>query len=157
MSLKEASVRVAKALEAAGIRSEIVVFPQSTKTAHEAAAAVGADVGQIVKSLVFMAGRDPVLLLVSGSNRVAVDKVSAILGTSVTRADAETVRRVTGFAIGGVPPLGHDTPMTTLIDRDLMQYDTVWAAAGTPNSVFAISPQDLVRATSGRVVDLKED
>ncbi len=157
MALKEASLRVARALEALGLEIHIVQFPQSTRTAKEAAAAVGTDVAQIVKSLVFLAGGEPVLLLVSGANRVDVGKVSQLLGKQLERADAETVRQVTGFAIGGVPPVGHPRRLTTLIDRDLLRYDTVWAAAGTPNAVFPISPQDLVRVTEGQVVDLKED
>jgi prolyl-tRNA editing enzyme YbaK/EbsC (Cys-tRNA(Pro) deacylase) len=157
MALKDASLRVARALEELGLQVDIVQFPDSTRTAQEAASAVGTTVGQIVKSLVFVADGEPILLLVSGSNRVDPDKVSRVLGKQIERADAETVRLATGFAIGGVPPVGHRRRLLTLIDRDLLDYERVWAAAGTPNAVFAIDPRDLVRATGGQVVDLKEN
>ncbi|MGH2514458.1 MAG: YbaK/EbsC family protein, partial [Ktedonobacterales bacterium] len=113
-----------------------------------------ATVGQIVKSLVFLAGDDPILALVSGSNRAGTTKLAHITGAAIHRADADTVRRVTGFAIGGVPPLGHTTPLRTYLDRDLLRYATVWAAAGTPNAVFAITPAELVRVASAEIVDL---
>jgi prolyl-tRNA editing enzyme YbaK/EbsC (Cys-tRNA(Pro) deacylase) len=157
MALKDASLRVARALEELGLQVDIVQFPDSTRTAQQAASAVGTTVGQIVKSLVFVADGEPILLLVSGSNRVDPDKVSRVLGKQIERADAETVRLATGFAIGGVPPVGHRRHLLTLIDRDLLDYERVWAAAGTPNAVFAIDPRDLVRATGGQVVDLKEN
>lgn len=157
MMLKDSSLRVARALEELGIKVNIVQFPKSTRTAEEAAEAVGTAVGHIVKSLVFMAEGEPVLLLVSGANRVSLEKVCRIVGRPVERADAETVRRVTGFAIGGVPPVGHNRQLLTLIDEDLMHYETVWAAAGTPNAVFPVSPHELVRATGGKVIDLRED
>jgi prolyl-tRNA editing enzyme YbaK/EbsC (Cys-tRNA(Pro) deacylase) len=157
MALKDASLRVARALEELGLQVDIVQFPDSTRTAQQAASAVGTTVGQIVKSLVFVADGEPILLLVSGSNRVDPDKVSRVLGKQIERADAETVRLATGFAIGGVPPVGHRRRLLTLIDRDLLDYERVWAAAGTPNAVFAIDPRDLVRATGGQVVDLKEN
>jgi prolyl-tRNA editing enzyme YbaK/EbsC (Cys-tRNA(Pro) deacylase) len=157
MALKDASLRVARALEELGLQVDIVQFPDSTRTAQQAASAVGTTVGQIVKSLVFVADGEPILLLVSGSNHVDPDKVSRVLGKQIERADAETVRLATGFAIGGVPPVGHRRRLLTLIDRDLLDYERVWAAAGTPNAVFAIDPRDLVRATGGQVVDLKEN
>jgi prolyl-tRNA editing enzyme YbaK/EbsC (Cys-tRNA(Pro) deacylase) len=130
-------------------------FAESTATAADAAAAIGTTVGRIVKSLVFMAGDQPVLVLTSGPNRVDTNKVSAALGEPIVRATADQVRQLTGFAIGGVPPIGHTQPLTTLVDRDLLQYDEVWAAAGTPNMVFSISPVDLVRISNGLVEDVK--
>ena len=129
-------------------------FAASTATASDAAAAIGTTVGRIVKSLVFMAGEQPILVLASGPNRVDLTKVSRLLGKPITRANADQVRTLTGFAIGGVPPVGHAQPLSTLVDRALLQYDEVWAAAGTPNAVFAIAPPDLVRITNGRVEDV---
>jgi len=154
--MKPAVERVALALRELGLEPEIVEFAESTRTAEEAARAVGTTVERIVKSLVFTAGGAPVLALVSGSNRVAMDRLSAALEGQVARADAALVREATGFAIGGVPPLGHTTALPVVIDEDLLQYETVYAAAGTPNAVFAIAPQDLVRVTGARVVSLKE-
>jgi prolyl-tRNA editing enzyme YbaK/EbsC (Cys-tRNA(Pro) deacylase) len=129
-------------------------FAASTATASDAAAAIGTTVGRIVKSLVFMAADQPVLVLASSPNRVDVAKVSQLLGKPITRANADQVRALTGFAIGGVPPVGHAQRLTTLVDRDLLQYDQVWAAAGTPNAVFAIAPTDLVRIADGLVEDV---
>ncbi|HET9596290.1 MAG TPA: YbaK/EbsC family protein, partial [Anaeromyxobacteraceae bacterium] len=124
----------------------------------EAAAAVGCSVAQIVKSLVFRATRSDrlVLALASGTNRVSEAKLEARLGEPVRRADAAFVRERTGFAIGGVPPLGHAAPGVVLVDRDLLAFDVVWAAAGTPHAVFQVAPPDLVRAAGGEVVDLAE-
>jgi prolyl-tRNA editing enzyme YbaK/EbsC (Cys-tRNA(Pro) deacylase) len=119
-----------------------------------AAAAIGTTVGRIVKSLVFMSGDRPLLVLTSGPNRVDTRKVGALLGQAITRPNADQVRQLTGFAVGGVPPVGHTHPITTLVDRDLLQYEQVWAAAGTPNTVFAIQPQDLLRITGGTVEDI---
>jgi prolyl-tRNA editing enzyme YbaK/EbsC (Cys-tRNA(Pro) deacylase) len=155
--VKQSVQRVADALRAAGIHAEIVELSDSTRTADEAAAAIGTSVPKIVKSLVFLADDAPILALVSGSNRLDTDRLGTALGRSIARADAATVRAATGFAIGGVPPLGHATALDILIDRDLLQYDIVWAAAGTPNAVFPIAPAALVSATGGRVVDLKVD
>jgi prolyl-tRNA editing enzyme YbaK/EbsC (Cys-tRNA(Pro) deacylase) len=129
-------------------------FAESTATASDAAAAIGTTVGRIVKSLVFMAGDQPVLVLVSGPNRVDIARVGQLLGKPITRANADQVRTLTGFAIGGVPPVGHAQRLITLVDHDLLQYDEVWAAAGTPNAVFAISPTDLVRVADGLVEDV---
>lgn len=155
--MKEASQRVADALAAAGVATGIVEFAESTRTAAEAAAAVGTTVGRIVKSLVFAAGDagdEPILVLVAGDNRLDTARLAAHLGRPVRRADADTVRAATGFAIGGVPPLGHARPLPVYIDRDLMAHDTVYAAAGTPNSVFPVAPVDLRRVTGGTVLDL---
>lgn len=149
-----ATERVLAVLVKHGVNVTIQEFPQGTRTAQEAADAIGTDVGQIVKSLVFVAGEQPILVLVSGSNMADTNKLSALLDAEVKRADAQLVREATGFAIGGVPPVGHSSPLTTLIDEDLLKYDVVHAAAGTPFAVFAIEPQRLVRISGGRVADV---
>jgi prolyl-tRNA editing enzyme YbaK/EbsC (Cys-tRNA(Pro) deacylase) len=146
--------RVADTLAMLGVETGVIEFADSTRTAGEAAAAIGTQVAQIVKSLVFIAGTEPVLALVSGTNRLDTSRIAAWLDAPPRRATADEVRSATGFAIGGVPPVGHAHPLVTFIDRDLMQYDTVYAAAGTPHAVFAISPAELERITGGRVVDL---
>jgi Cys-tRNA(Pro) deacylase len=150
-----ASARVQAALTAAGVDARIEEFPTSTRTAQEAAATVGTSVGQIVKSLVFLAGGSPVMALVSGVNQLDTQRLAALSGAEIGKADADAVRQATGYSIGGVPPIGFPTPIPTFIDRDLLQYDVVWAAAGTPRHVFPIVPQELVRITGGRVADLK--
>jgi prolyl-tRNA editing enzyme YbaK/EbsC (Cys-tRNA(Pro) deacylase) len=147
--------RVAAELAASGVRTQIRRFDASTRTAAEAAKAIGTQVGQIVKSLVFLAGDLPVLALVSGSNQLDTDKLSRLVGEPISRADAVTVRRATSFAIGGVPPLGFPGRIPTYIDRDLFQYDVVWAAAGTPHHVFKITPAELARISGGTPADLK--
>jgi prolyl-tRNA editing enzyme YbaK/EbsC (Cys-tRNA(Pro) deacylase) len=152
--MKAAVERVVAALRGAGLVVEIQEFADSTRTADEAAAAVESTVGQIVKSLVFLAGEEPILVLVSGANRADTDKLARIAGARIRRADADTVRRATGFAIGGVPPLGHAAPLRAYLDRDLLRYDTVWAAAGTSNAVFAITPGELARVAGAEAVDL---
>ena len=149
MSLPRSARRVQAALHDAGLDVEVVVLEQSARTAVEAAAAVGVAVGAIVKSLVFRDGDGaPVLVLVSGDNRCD----EALLG--VTRADADTVRAVTGYAIGGVPPVGHPEPLRTVVDEQLGRFGTVWAAAGTPHAVFPIGFDDLVRLTGGQVTSV---
>jgi prolyl-tRNA editing enzyme YbaK/EbsC (Cys-tRNA(Pro) deacylase) len=147
--------RVHAALSAAGVAARIEEFPASTRTAQDAASAVGTRVGQIVKSLVFLAGDAPVLALVSGVNQLDTVRLAALTGASIGKADADAVRQATGYSIGGVPPTGFPAPIPTFIDRDLLQYDVVWAAAGTPRHVFPIAPQELVRVTGGSVADLK--
>ncbi|HVA91246.1 MAG TPA: YbaK/EbsC family protein [Chloroflexota bacterium] len=154
--MKAAVQRVYDALQARGLEPEIVEFSESTRTAEEAARAIGTTVERIVKSLVFSAGDRTILALVSGGNRVAVARLAAVLGVPVRRADAETVRAATGFAIGGVPPLGHATDLPIVLDEDLLGYDLIYAAAGTPNTVFPITPHELLRVTGARVVALKE-
>src|ERR1700674_1190815 len=150
-----APARVQAALTAAGVEARIEEFPSSTRTAQEAAATVGTTVGQIVKSLVFLAGDAPVMALVSGVNRLDTQRLAALTGAPIGKADADAVRQATGYAIGGVPPFGFPVPIPTYIDRDLLQYDVVWAAAGTPRHVFPIAPHELVRITGGRVADLR--
>lgn len=150
--------RVKRALAEAGIPASILEFPESTRTAEEAARAVGTSVGQIVKSLLFLADDRPVLVLASGRHRVDVGRVARLAGASrVVKASAETAREVTGFSIGGVPPVGHRTPLPVYVDRTLLEYPVVYAAAGTPHAVFAVAPQDLVRVTGGQVGELAEE
>lgn len=147
--MKAASQRVAAAATALGVAIRVVTHAQSTRTAEEAATACGCAVGQIVKSLVFQgkATKAPILLLVSGANRVDEKVVAAVIGEALKRPDATFVRDTTGFAIGGIPPLGHDVPLKTFIDEALLAFPTVWAAAGTPESVFEVDPKALARAT----------
>jgi Cys-tRNA(Pro) deacylase len=139
-----------------GLELDLHVFPEGTRTAEDAARAVGVEVGQIVKSLVFLLDDHLVMALVSGKNRLDEARLAETLGGShVGRADADGVRRATGFAIGGVPPFGHPSVLPTAVDEDLLAYDVVWAAAGTPHDVFPIAPEDLVRLTSGVVAPLR--
>ena len=147
--------RFTGAARALGLHPEVRRFPEGTKTAVDAANAIGCDVGQIVKSLVFMADQDPVLALTSGANRVDEGKLAAAAGAgSARRASPEEARSATGFAVGGTPPFGHVGRVTTFCDRALMSYETVWAAAGTPDYVFPIDPQELVRLNGAVVIDL---
>jgi prolyl-tRNA editing enzyme YbaK/EbsC (Cys-tRNA(Pro) deacylase) len=150
-----AAARVQAALEARGVRSEVILLAESARTAAEAAAACGVGVGQIVKSLVFLAGDEPILVLVSGANQADERRLAALSGRTVRRADAHAVRESTGYAIGGVPPVGHPRPLRVFIDRDLLGHERLIAAAGTPHAVFPISPADLCRVTGGAVADLK--
>ncbi|HWS71379.1 MAG TPA: YbaK/EbsC family protein [Thermoanaerobaculia bacterium] len=152
-SLSRAASRVQAALDAAGVTARVVELPDSTRTAVEAANAIGCKVAEIAKSLVFR-GKDSgqaVLVITSGTNRVDEKKVAALLGEPIAKADADFVRERTGYAIGGIPPAGHATPLRTLIDEDLLTFTTLWAAAGTPHAVFELTPNDLVRMTGGRV------
>jgi prolyl-tRNA editing enzyme YbaK/EbsC (Cys-tRNA(Pro) deacylase) len=130
-------------------------FPQGTRTATDAARAVGCEVGQIVKSLVFVAAGKPVVALVSGANRVDEKRLGAVAGEPVAKADAETARSATGYSIGGVPPFGHATEVPVFMDRDLLGYDMVWAAAGRPDSVFEIAPGRLRDLSGATIVELK--
>src|ERR1700694_5287368 len=130
-------------------------FPAGARTATDAARAVGCEVGQIVKSLVFVAGGTPVVALVSGANRLDEGRLAAVAGTPVAKADAETARAATGYSIGGVPPFGHATDVPVFMDRDLLGYEGVWAAAGRPDSVFQIEPNRLRELSGATVVDLK--
>jgi Cys-tRNA(Pro) deacylase len=160
MPAKPAHPSTGKVLNAArrlGLTIEVHHFPEGTRTAQEAAEAVGASLGQIAKSMVFVADGKPVLVLTAGPNRVDASKVARHLGArQVRRASADEVRQATGFAIGGVPPFGHTRKLTVLCDRDLLQFETVWAAAGTPNAVFPIEPQRLAEASGAVVADIKE-
>lgn len=150
--------KFAQAAEALGLSIEIVTFAEPTPTAVSAAEAIGCDVGQIVKSLCFVVDDQPVMALVSGRNQLDEKKLAALCGVGrkkVKRATADQVKAATGYSIGGVPPFGHATPMTVFIDADLMPFKTVWAAGGTPPTVFEITPADLLRASKGTAVDLK--
>jgi len=152
--LKPAARHVQDALRDKGLDSQVRHMPQATRSADEAAAACGCSVGQIVKSLVFrgaVSGK-PYLLLVSGANRVNQQDVAQVIGEALRRPDANDVRDITGFAIGGIPPLGHATPLATLLDKALLDYDVVWAAAGTPDAVFPIAPAQLAEATAATVI-----
>lgn len=155
--LPDSARRVQQALIAAGLLSQVVQLPQSTRTANDAAAAIGCGVEQIVKSLVFRRtdSNEPVLILASGPNRVDERLVASALNAGIAKADAGFVRSATGYAIGGIPPLGHERPIETLIDEDLLRLDTIWAAAGTPHAVFSTSPHELVRVTGGRVLAVR--
>jgi prolyl-tRNA editing enzyme YbaK/EbsC (Cys-tRNA(Pro) deacylase) len=140
-----------------GFGHEVVLLDRSARTAAEAADALGCEVGQIAKSLVFRgehSGR-PVLVVAEGTNRVDEEKVAALIGEPIGRADAAFVREKTGYAIGGVPPLGHTEPPVALVEEDLLRHPRVWAAAGHPNAVFGLDPQELPAMTGGRVADVK--
>jgi prolyl-tRNA editing enzyme YbaK/EbsC (Cys-tRNA(Pro) deacylase) len=149
--------RVRAALLAAGHPDTIDMFPEGTRTAQDAAAAVGCDVAQIAKSIVLRAGEQLVLVIASGINRVDLAKISALAGHRAKPADGRWVRDVTGFAIGGVAPVGHASAPRIFIDRDLLTLDPIWAAAGSPRHVFRTSPGELVRMTRGAVADVRED
>ncbi len=153
MPLKSSAQKVQDALRAAGFTNEVVELPDSARTAAEAATAVGCTVGQIVKSLLFQ-GRpsgQAILVVASGSHRVDERLVAALLGEELARATADFVREQTGFAIGGVPPIGHARPLVTVVDEALLAHPRIWAAAGHPHAVFALTPDELVRMTGGRV------
>jgi prolyl-tRNA editing enzyme YbaK/EbsC (Cys-tRNA(Pro) deacylase) len=142
-------------LERTDLGVTVKEFPQGTRTAVDAARAVGCDVGQIVKSLVFLAAGNPVVALVSGANRLDERRLGALAGEPVTKADAETARLATGYAIGGVPPFGHATEVPVFMDRDLLGHRVVWAAAGRPDSVFEIQPERLRELSNAMIADLK--
>ena len=149
-------VRVVEAGRTLGLTIEPRRFPDGTKTAADAAAAIGVDIGQIVKSLIFAVDGDVVLAYVSGANQLDEKKLAAAAGgVKCARVDADVVREATGFPIGGVPPFGHITQLRIFIDPDLLQHDEVWAAAGTWNDVFGIEPHKLVEASGGEITDLK--
>ena len=150
--------RVAAAARSTGLEIAVERFPHGTRTAAQAAHAVGCDVAQIVKSLVFVADGDPLVALVSGANRVDIARLAVATGTThVRKADGDEARAATGFAIGGVPPFGHATAVRVVIDRNLMGHDVVWAAAGLPDAVFPIAPPDLVRVGGAEVVEIAEE
>ncbi|MDA8051286.1 MAG: YbaK/EbsC family protein [Rhodospirillales bacterium] len=148
--------RVRAALTAAGHPDTITVFPVGTRTAAEAAAAVGCTVAQIAKSIVFRAGGRAAVVITSGANRVDPAKAGAALGVALARADAEFVRETTGFAIGGVAPVGHLSPPLLLLDADLFDLDPIWAAAGSPAHVFRTSAEELARISGGKIAEVKQ-
>lgn len=147
-----AVVRFLDRARAAGLEPEVRTFPDGTRTAADAAAAVGCEVAAIVKSLVFVADGQAVLALTSGANRADEAALAQTLGaTELRKADADEVRAATGYAIGGTPPVGHDTPLRIVCDQDLLEHDELWAAAGTPSTVFPLTPAQLLAATGARV------
>ena len=156
-ALSATAQRVQDTLKALGMACQVVELPASTRSAAEAAQAIGCRVEQIAKALVFrgLSTNRPVLAIVSGANRVDEERLGELIAESVAKADADYVRQRTGFAIGGVPPVGHVESLVCLIDEDLLQYDAIWAAAGTPRAVFRLTPMDLQRITGGRVVSVK--
>lgn len=143
-------------LEGSDVGVTVKAFPEGTRTAVDAARAVGCELGQIVKSLVFVADGSPIVALVSGANRVDEGKLSAVAGSPLRKADAEIARAATGYSIGGVPPFGHSTEVPVYMDRDLLGYSVLWAAAGRPDSVFEIEPERLRELSNAVVIDLKE-
>jgi prolyl-tRNA editing enzyme YbaK/EbsC (Cys-tRNA(Pro) deacylase) len=142
-------------LDESGNDIEVRRFPEGTRTAEDAARAIGCDLGQIVKSLVFTAGGVPLVALVSGANRVDAPRLAKVAGGPVAKADAATAREATGYSIGGVPPFGHATDLPVYVDRDLLSYEVVWAAAGRPDAVFPIAPRRLVELSGGAIADVK--
>ncbi len=154
--LPRSARRVQDAASELDLQIEILEMPESTRTAKEAADACGCELGQIVKSLIFQGAdtQTPYLLLVSGINRVNEAKMVGVLGEQLARPDADYVREVTGFAIGGVAPFGHASPVATYMDTDLLQHRQIWAAAGTPKCLFSVDPQALKTATAATVVDV---
>ena len=155
--LKPSAQRVQAALTELELPLEVIELPKSTRSAAEAATAIDCTLGQIAKSLIFKTkiSKRPILVIASGINRVDEELVRAIVGEEICQANAEFVRQHTGFAIGGVPPIGHLTPITTIIDADILIFDEIWAAAGTPNAVFRLTGSDLVRITGGQVAAIK--
>lgn len=156
-SLSPSAQRVQDTLNTLGYHFNVIETEGHTRTAQQAAEVVGCNVGQIVKSLIFrgQTSGKPILVLTSGANRVDEQRISGYAGEPIGRADPEFVREVTGFAIGGVPPVGHNIAMETYLDEDLSQYAEIWAAAGTPNSLFKLSPDALEEMTQARVVCIK--
>ncbi|MEQ8651379.1 MAG: YbaK/EbsC family protein [Kiloniellales bacterium] len=157
MQLKGSAARVQAALDQAGLALTVREFPASTRTAQDAADAIGCPVAAIAKSLIFRAKQSdrPVLIVASGANRVDEKRVAQHLGEALGRADAAFVREKTGFAIGGVPPCGHTTPPVVFLDEDLFELDEIWAAAGTPNAVFRLTAEALKALTLGEVIRIK--
>ncbi len=154
--LSSSAQRVQDILKERGFSSRVVELPDSTRTAREAAQAIGCRVEQIVKSLVFKGqnSNKPLLVVASGSNRVNEQRLSELAGEPIEKADADFVRQRTGFVVGGIPPLGHTEQLEIFIDQDLLQYEQLWAAAGTPHAVFQLSPSELKAMTGGRVVSI---
>jgi prolyl-tRNA editing enzyme YbaK/EbsC (Cys-tRNA(Pro) deacylase) len=155
--LSSSAQKIQDILDSLESNYKVIEFSESTRTAQEAADRVSCQLGQIVKSMIFkgQATNKAILVLTSGSNRVDEKKISQYAGETVTRADPDFVRMITGFAIGGVPPVGHAQPLETYLDDDLLQYSKVWAAAGTPKAIFELTSSDLVKITHGRIVRVK--
>ncbi|MBI4761220.1 MAG: YbaK/EbsC family protein [Chloroflexota bacterium] len=157
MPLSPSAQKIQDILRSLGYDYTVIEHAESTRTAQEAAERAGCELGQIVKSLIFKGKESgkPILVLTSGANRVDEKRIAEYAGEPIVRADADFVRTVTGFAIGGVPPIGHVQKMETYLDEDFLQYQTVWAAAGTPNAIFELKTADLQKMTGARVVRVK--
>ncbi len=153
--MKTAAQKVQAAIVERGLDRRVIELETDARTSQQAADALGVEVGQIAKSLVFTVNGSPLLVIASGGNRVDERRLGELAGGRIRRADPETVRQATGYAIGGVPPIGHETSLPTYIDRDLLGYGLIYAAAGVPECVFPLTPGELVRVTGGTVVDLK--
>jgi len=155
--LSSSAKKVQEVLKVLGLELQVVELQETTRTSADAARAVGCEVGQIAKSLVFRGQKTqkPILVIASGSNRVNEKRVGELISEPLGKADADFVRQKTGFVIGGVPPVGHAEKLEVFIDEDLLRYSEIWAAAGTPNAVFRLTPSDLVRMTEGRVIGIK--
>ena len=150
--------KIQATLDQLGYKCKVIEFQETTRTSADAAARVECTLGQIVKSLIFrgrISGK-PFLILTSGANRVDTRKITSLIGEKIERADPEFVRSCTGFAIGGIPPIGHLSSIDTIMDEDLLTYDFLWAAAGTPNAVFKLSPQELLTMSSAKIASVKE-
>lgn len=158
--LTKSAQSVQDALAKQGLDCKVIVLSDSTRTANDAAAAIGCEVGQIVKSLIFKIAESnkPVLILASGPNRVDKKIIESLLGEKIIKADADFTREVTGFAIGGIPPVGHKQPIDKIfIDQDLLKFEEIWAAAGTPHAVFNLKSKELPALTAGKVISIMKD
>jgi Cys-tRNA(Pro) deacylase len=156
-ALSPSAIKIQEALKAQGLRCQVVEMRETTRSAMDAAHALGCRVEQIVKTLVFKTTKTnrPILVAASGANRVNVKTLGQFLSEPIKMADADFVREKTGFAIGGVPPLGHPRPLKTYIDEDLLKNDEIWAAAGSPNAMFRLTPKDLQKITAGEIISVK--
>jgi prolyl-tRNA editing enzyme YbaK/EbsC (Cys-tRNA(Pro) deacylase) len=156
-TLSPSAQKIQNLLNSLGYNYAVIEHAESTRTAQEAADRAGCELGQIVKSLIFRGKTSgkPILVLTSGANRVDEKRISGYAGETISRADADFVRTVTGFAIGGVPPIGHAQKMETYLDEDFLSYPTIWAAAGTPNAIFELRTEDLQKMTDGKIVQVK--
>lgn len=159
MTLSPSAQKVQDFLASKGYSHTVIEHNQSTRTSAEAAAAIGCTVAQIAKSLVFITRRskEPVMVIASGINRVNARNIGETLGEPIERADPDFVHAVTGYAIGGVPPIGHNQPVVTFIDEDLLLHQTIWAAAGAPTAVFELTPDELINMTGGTVMRTREE
>ncbi|MGI5922277.1 MAG: YbaK/EbsC family protein [Syntrophomonadaceae bacterium] len=157
--LSKSAQKIQAVLNEYGLELKVVEFEESTRTSSEAAAAIGCELGQIAKSLIFKGKNTekPILVIASGDNRVDEKKIRALAGEKIGKADAAFVLKHTGYAIGGVPPVGHATPITPFIDQDLLRFEEIWSAAGTPHAVFKLTPDQLINITGGTLADVKVD
>jgi prolyl-tRNA editing enzyme YbaK/EbsC (Cys-tRNA(Pro) deacylase) len=156
-NLKKSAEKVQSVLNEFGFELNVIELSDSTRTAQEAANTIGCTISQIAKSLIFQGktSKNPVLIIASGTNRINEKAIKEYIGEKLGKADADFVLEHTGFAIGGIPPIGHKNPITTFIDEDLMQYEEIWAAAGTPNAVFKLTPKILAEITKGNIICVK--